>query len=197
MKALVLFETSGAVSVPFREAGWDVTTIDILPHKVDNEHHIQADIRDIDKLGLDYSQFDFLMAFPPCTYFSKAGLHYLRTQEGRKEKQLADLQMVMKLWVIPIKYKCFENPAGSALNKLWKQHSCRIDYCQFADFKKLTDLWLDNLPPLLPEQINLKHYGEFISKMRYGDYRRCLTPIEVGYAMVKQWGGVFKDEEKE
>lgn len=37
-KILVLFERSGAVSVPFRQAGYDVTTIDIVPHLVDNKH---------------------------------------------------------------------------------------------------------------------------------------------------------------
>lgn len=186
-KVLVLFEVSGAVSVPFREAGFDVTTIDICPHMIDSQHHIQADIRYIDKLNIDYSQFDLLVAFPPCTYFSKAGLHYLNTQPGRKEKQLADLDMIKKLWEIPIKRKCFENPGGSALNKLWQKHSCRIDYCQFADFKKLTDLWLENLPPLLPEQINLKNYGQIITRMRCGSFERSRTPIEVGQAMVKQW----------
>lgn len=186
-KILVLFERSGAVSVPFREAGYDVTTIDIVPHLIDNEHHIQFDIRNLDKLNLNYSEYSLLVAFPPCTYFSKAGLHYLRTQPGRIEKQLDDLEMIKNLWKIPIKHKCFENPAGSALNKLWKKHSCRIDYSEFADFKKKTDLWLDNLPPLLPTQINLKNYGLFISKMRYGNFERSKTPIEVGYAMVKQW----------
>ncbi len=190
-KILILFETSGGVSVPFREYGFDVTTIDILPHKIDNIHHIQADIREIDNLNLNYSSFDLVIAFPPCTYFSKAGLHYLRTQPGRKEKQLADLDMIKHLWGLPIKRKCFENPAGSALNKLWMKHSCRIDYCEYADFKKPTDLWLKNLPPLLPKQINLKKYGNFISRMRYGDYRRSITPKEVGYAMVEQWGSLI------
>ena len=192
-KVLVLFETSGAVSIPFREAGFDVTTIDILPHNVNNKHHIQYDIRDIDNLHLNYSEYSFLMAFPPWTYFSKAGLHYLNTQPGRKDLQLRDLDMIKKLWKLPIKKKCFENPAGSALNKLWQKHSCRIDYCEYADFKKLTDLWLEGLPPLLPTQCNYKHYGEFISKMSYGDYRRCITPIEVGYAMVNQWGNIIKE----
>ena len=192
-KILVLFETSGAVSIPFREAGFDVTTIDILPHNVNNKHHIQYDIRDIDNLHLNYSEYSFLMAFPPCTYFPKAGLHYLNTQPGRKDLQLRDLDMIKKLWKLPIKKKCFKNPAGSALNKLWQKHSCRIDYCEYADFKKLTDLWLEGLPPLLPTQCNYKHYGEFISKMSYGDYRRCITPIEVGYAMVNQWGNIIKE----
>lgn len=186
-KILVLFERSGAVSIPFREAGYEVTTIDIVPHLVDNEHHIQFDIRNIDKLNLNYSDYSLLVAFPPCTYFSKAGLRYLRTQPGRIEKQYNDLEMIKKLWEIPIKRKCFENPAGSALNKLWKKHSCRIDYSEFADFKKKTDLWLENLPPLLPTQINLKKYGSFITKMRYGSFERSKTPIEVGYAMVQQW----------
>lgn len=193
-KILVLFERSGGVSIPFREAGFDVTTIDIEPHFVDNDHHIQIDIRDIDKLNLDYSQYTMLIAFPPCTYFSKAGLHYLHSQPGRKEKQLEDLEMIKKLWAIPIKHKCFENPGGSALNKLWQRSNCVIDYCEYDEnFKKRTCLWLDNLPPLLPDFCNYKSYGKFIGKIRYGNFERCRTPIEVGYSMVRQWGEILKE----
>lgn len=194
MAVLVLFERSGGVSIPFREAGFDVTTIDIEPHFKDNEHHIQFDIRKIDDLNLDYKSFDLLIAFPPCTYFSKVGLHYLKTQPGRKEKQLEDLEMIKKLWALPIKHKCFENPGGSALNKLWMKSNCLIDYCEYSDFKKKTCLWLDNLPPLLPEFINIKEYGQFIQKIPYGNFKRCQTPIEVGYSMVKQWQHLLKKE---
>lgn len=192
-KILVLFETSGAVSVPFRNAGFEVLTIDILPHKIDNFNHIQMDINDIDSLNLDYSNYCLLVAFPPCTYFSKAGLHLLHKQPGRLEKQQADLVMIKKLWDIPIKYKCFENPRGSALNKLWRKCNCVIDYSEYADFKKPTCLWLDNLPPLLPEFINIKNYGKFITNMGYGA-KRSVTPIEVGQAMVKQWSYLLKEE---
>lgn len=191
MKVLVLFETSGAVSIPFREAGFEVTTIDILPHKVDSQHHIIYDIRNIEDLNLNFNDYQLLIAFPPCTYFSKAGLHWLYKQPGRYEKQLLDLQMIKKLWSLPIKYKCFENPGGSALNKLWRKADCIIDYCEFADFKKSTCLWLDNLPCLLPEQINYKKYGKFITSM--SGYKRNITPIEVGYAMVKQWSYLLKN----
>lgn len=191
-KILVLFERSGGVSVPFREAGFDVTTIDIEPHMIDNEHHIQADLRHIEDLNLDYSQYCMLIAFPPCTYFSKAGLHYLHSQPGRKEKQLDDLEMIKRLWNLQIKHKCFENPGGSALNKLWMKSNCVIDYAEYADFKKRTCLWLDNLPPLLPDFINVKHYGCLITEMSSSDFRRCITPIEVGYSMVRQWGEIIK-----
>ena len=182
----------GGVSVPFREAGFDVTTVDILPHKIDNTHHIQFNLKkNINELNLDFSQFSLLIAFPPCTYFSKAGLHYLNTQQGRKEKQLDDLEMIKNLWKIPIRAKCFENPGGSALNKLWRKADCKIDYRDYADFAKPTCLWLQNLPPLIPEQINLKNYGNFITRMSGNGAkrveRRSATPIEVGYAMVKQW----------
>lgn len=193
-KVLVLFERSGGVSVPFREAGYDVTTVDIEPHMVDNKHHIQTDLRDLSNLNLDFTEFDLLIAFPPCTYFSKAGLHYLHSQPGRREKQLEDLEMIKRLWNLPIKHKCFENPCGSALNKLWKKASCTIDYADYADFKKKTCLWLENLPALLPEFCNYKDYGKFISKIRYTNFKRCMTPIEVGYAMVKQWDNVVRGE---
>ena len=89
-KILVLFEVSGAVSIPFRQAGFDVTTIDILPHTKDNKNHIQYDIRNIDELHLNYEDYCLLIAFPPCTYFSKAGLHLLHKEPGRKEKQLQE-----------------------------------------------------------------------------------------------------------
>lgn len=181
---LVLFEVSGAVSIPFRENGHTVTTVDLLPHQKNNENHIQIDVN---KLKLNWSSYDMLIAFPPCTYFSKAGLYLLNKEPGRKEKQIKDLQMIKRLWDLPIKYKCFENPTGSALNKLWKKRSCRIDYSEYSDFKKSTDLWLQNLPPLLPEQINKKNYGQFITKMGNSS-KRNITPIEVGYAMLKQWG---------
>ena len=187
-KILILFETTGGVSIPFREAGYDVTTIDILPHRKDNEHHIQADLRFFDKLNIDFSEYCLLIAFPPCTYFSKAGLHYMHKQPDRKDKQLADLELIKRLWEIPIKRKCFENPRGSALNKLWKKASCVIDYRDYADFAKPTCLWLEGLPPLIPEQINLKKYGNFITRMGSHNWKKSMTPIEVGYAMVKQWG---------
>ncbi len=184
-KILVLFETSCAISVPFRNAGYEVTTVDILPHKVDNEHHIQTDIS---TLELNWNEYVAMFAFPPCTYFSKAGIHWFAKQPDRYEKQKYDLEMVKMLWKVPIPIKCFENPAGSALNYLWQPKSCRIDYCQFADFKKLTDLWLQGLPPLLPEQINLKRYGNFITNMKGNrSYMRSYTPMEVGVAMLKQW----------
>lgn len=163
-----------------------------MPHKIDNEHHIQYDIRNIDELKLDYTKYQLLVAFPPCTYFSKAGLYLLHKQPGRKDLQMADLAMIKKLWNLPIKMKCFENPGGSALNKLWCKCNCKIDYCNFADFKKPTCLWLDNLPPLLPNFINAKKYGNFIANLPYNSYARNITPIEVGYAMVNQWSHLLK-----
>lgn len=193
IKILVLFEISGGVSVPFREAGFDVTTIDILPHKVDNEHHIKCDIWDIDKLGLKFEDYTFLIAFPPCTYFSKAGLHYMHKQPLRKYKQARDLELIKMLWSLPIKYKCFENPEGSALKKLWQKPNCKIDYKEYTtDFAKATCLWLQNLPPLLPAFQNWKKYGSFITNMGHDKYKKSKTPIEVGYAMVNQWGAIIR-----
>lgn len=81
-KVLVLFERSGAASIPFREAGFDVTTIDIEPHMKCPESHIIHDIRNLDELNLNFKEYSLLIAFPPCTYFSKAGLHYLKTEPG-------------------------------------------------------------------------------------------------------------------
>lgn len=194
IKVLILFETSGAASIPFFESGCSVTTVDILPHKVKNDNHIQIDVRELlEKYSSSwFSQFDLLIAFPPCTYFSKAGLHYLHKQPGRRDLQFKDLLMIKSLWHLPIKYKCFENPAGSALNKLWQPYSCRIDYADYADYKKKTDLWLSNLPPLIPNFCNYKKYGSFITNMSYNSYARNITPIEVGYAMVTQWLDLIK-----
>lgn len=191
-KVLILFETSGAVFVPFKLAGFDVLTIDLLPHRACNDTHICYDIFNIDDLHLNYSDFCCIVCFFPCTFFSKAGLYLLKKQPGRKELQQKYLQLFLKLWSLPIKYKIFENPRGSALNKLFKPASCHFDYSEYCpNFKKAESLWLDNLPPLLPEFINSKtDWGNFITKMPYrkGQYNpRDYTPIEFGYSLVKQY----------
>lgn len=187
-KILVLFERSGAVSVPFRAAGYDVTTVDIEPHLVDNEHHIQCDINYLD---LDWSQYQLLVAFPPCTFFSRAQTWRTNRDPERQKQRTADLEMVKRLWALPIKRKCFENPRGSSLNRLCKPSNCKIDYKDYCDyFAKKTDLWLDNLPPLLPRWQNLTDYGDFIQSLPHGKYSgfaRSITPREVGEAMLQQW----------
>ena len=79
----------------------------------------------------------------------------------------------------------FEEWKSTSLPVGWNTYeTAQGDY---ADFAKPTCLWLDNLPPLLPEQINLKKYGNFITRMGSHNYKKCITPIEVGSAMVKQW----------
>lgn len=194
---LVLFETSGAVSIPFKQAGFNVITVDLLKHQIDNDNHIIFDIFNLDFKSSIYNKFDCLVCFFPCTYFSKAGLYLLNKQPGRKELQQKYLQLFLKLWSLPIKYKIFENPRGSALNKLFRPASCHFDYSEFCpNFKKSESLWLDNLPPLLPEFINSKtNWGKFITNMPYkkGQYNpRDYTPIEFGYSLVKQYSIYFK-----
>lgn len=188
---LILFETSGALSIPCRNAGFNVTTIDILPHQVCNETHIQHDIFNLDTLNLDYSKYDMLFMFFPCTYFSKAGLHWLHKQSGRYDLQSKYLDLFKKLFNLPIPFIFAENPRGSALNKLFRPCDFSFDYEYFSDFKKPESIWCNiSVPPLIPViSKSNKKYGSFITNLSYrkGLYNpRDFTPIEFGYAFVSQ-----------
>lgn len=61
-------------------------------------------------------------------------------------------------------------------------------------FKKPTCLWLDNLPPLLPNFCNYNKYGNFITNISYKSGNRDITPIAVGYAMCEQWLDFIKNK---
>ena len=77
MKVLVACEFSGIVRDAFAERGHRATSCDILPSERPGEH-IQGDVR-----RLLREPWDLVIAHPPCTYLTNAGVRWLWKQ-GRK-----------------------------------------------------------------------------------------------------------------
>ena len=143
MRLLSLFSGTGAIERPFREAGWEVQSLD-----VEGSHGatIVADI-----LTWDYSTeppCDVLTAGVPCENYSIANTR------GVRLLSFAD-SLVRKTWEIIQHFErlnpgllwWIENPDSSWL---WKRkvsepfpHRVRLDYCQYGEqvkYRKRTKL---------------------------------------------------------
>ena len=71
MNVLVACEYSGRVRDAFIALGHNAISCDLLPTDSPG-HHFQGDV-----LDMDFSEFDLMIAHPPCTYLSKAGARWL------------------------------------------------------------------------------------------------------------------------
>ncbi len=105
---LALFEITGNGSQPYREAGWNVVQVDI-----------QAGI---DILEWDYRQYppDYfrgIIAFPPCTAYTKAGNTFWAQKDASGETAYYNTLTRKALEIVDyfrpgLKFWFFENPAG-------------------------------------------------------------------------------------
>ena len=141
MKVLIACEYSGIVRDAFLERGHEAMSCDILPTESPGPHY-QGDVLDILNDG-----WDLMVAHPPCTYLSYAGVGHWN-KEGRLLKRLAALDFFAKLWLAPIEKICIENPKGCPSPVIAK-YSQEIQPYYFGDrVHKPTWLWLKNLPIL-------------------------------------------------
>lgn len=86
MKILVGCEYSGAFSEILAEDGHFVVSCDLLPYegKFYNNHiHYRQDI-----LKFDFSKFDLILAFPPCTHLACSGARHFeqKRKDGRQKE---------------------------------------------------------------------------------------------------------------
>jgi len=201
MKVLVACEYSGRVRDAFIRAGHDAMSCDLLPSESDFGPHYQGDMFD-----LDLSQFDLMIAHPPCTYLAVSGLHWNKRQPERAAKTEEALEFIQRIWEAPVPMVCIENPVGCINSRL--DFMPKPQYVQPYEFgedaSKKTGLWLRGLPPLqsterVPGRIvngkerwdNQTDSGQ--NKLGPSDDRwkiRSYTYQGIADAMAKQWGSV-------
>ena len=140
-KVLVACEYSGRVRSAFQAAGCEAWSCDLLPSEDNSPYHWQGDVR----AALGYSGWDLLIAHPPCTYLARAGA---RWWPERQQEQLEALAFVSLLLDSGVPRIALENPPG----RIGSQIRPADQYVQPWQFghpeKKLTGLWLKNLPLL-------------------------------------------------
>ncbi len=204
MKVLVACEFSGRVRDAFITKGHDAISCDILPTESPGPHY-QDDIFNHLNEG-----WDLMIAHPPCTYLSNAGIGYFNEDKWgdkarlRKHKRFEALQFVEALYYCSIPRIAIENPVGY-LNRNFRPLDQIIQPYYFGEpFSKRTCLWLKNLPLLtyskdyikpLPEHYTLRKDGS--RKARYftdGKTRdphiRSITFQGIANAMAEQWGSL-------
>jgi len=165
-RVLVACEESQAVTIEFRKLGHEAYSCDLLPCSGGHpEWHLQDDVlRHLD------DGWDMMIAHPPCTYLSNAGIGWFNEEKygekarERKRKRLMAFDFVMKLWNANIDKIVIENPVGW-LNSHFRKPDQIIQPYHFGDREsKRTCLWLKNLPVLKPTDI--------VKPKVYGYYKR-------------------------
>lgn len=205
MKVLIACEESQTVCKAFRALGHEAYSCDILPCSGGHpEWHIKDDV-----LNHLNDGWDMMIAHPPCTYFSRAGIQFIHKQPGRMEKLLKAFEFVRKLWNADIPCIAIENPIGW-LNTNWRKPSQIIHPWYFGDGEmKETCLWLKNLQRLngwpeiamnrakhhpKPESSRIGSDGKMKNKyfmQRAGNAKnRSKTFPGIARAMAEQWGKI-------
>lgn len=205
MRVLVACEYSGKVREAFRKLGHDAWSCDLLPADDNSEFHIQGDV--LDHLA---DGWDLMVAHPPCTYLTNAGVGWLFNKDEpgvykrnyRRWKQMEEgAHFFRRFLLAPIDHIAVENPIMHmyAANIVGRRQDQVIQPWMFGHpEQKATCLWLKNLPPLEPTEIVHHQMMQLPDKER--QRLHYLPPSEdrwkirsetyqgIADAMANQWG---------
>jgi site-specific DNA-cytosine methylase len=194
MRVLVACEYSGIVRDAFIRHGHDAISCDILPSESSAGPHHQGCV--LEYLENHASEFDMMIAHPPCTHLSVSGARWFT--EGHKPMHLRDeaLDFVRALLDAPIGMIALENPV-SVISSAIRPADQMVHPWQFGHpEQKSTCFWLKRLPPLLPtnnvysEMMKLpdkeRHRVWYMGGGKGKERSRFYTGI--ADAMAVQWG---------
>lgn len=209
MNILVGCEESQRVCLAFREKGHNAFSCDIQDCSGNHpQYHIKGNLLDllctdvtfttVDGTSHFVSKWDMLIAFPPCTYFSRVNfLNYFKKTGFNKQRFDKALEMVAffnTLYNSDIEKICLENPVPLFLfNDLLPPYSMILQPYEFGEpYTKKTCLWLKGLPYLMPTLycpytvpfVDLKDSRSLKKKSK----ERSKTFYGVASAMASQWG---------
>lgn len=140
-RVLIACEYSGIVRSAFSRLGWNAWSCDILPTEIPG-NHFQCDALEVINDG-----WDMLIAFPPCTYLTYAGMRNWY-DDGRAMKRIKAAEFFMQMYDAPVQHVCVENPQG-IMAKIFREPDMTIHPYYFGEQEmKRTCLWLKNLPKL-------------------------------------------------
>lgn len=205
-KVLIACEFSGTVRDEFRDLGHDAWSCDILPtegREEYNKYHYQGNVLDIIE-----EPWDLLIAHPPCTFITNAGVRHLHSIPSRngviaKIHGQERFEEMRKACVFFNKLKhsnvdeiCVENPIPHKYaREIIGKYDQLIQPWQYGHGEtKATCLWLKNLKHLMPTNI-VDGREPRIHKMPPGPERwkaRSKTFPGIAKAMAEQWGGLVK-----
>lgn len=209
MNILIACEESQRVCSEFRKKGHNAFSCDIQMTTGDNpEWHIWQDVTKYLNGKCEFltcdgkkhyiEKWDMIIAFPPCTYLTKASGNSLikngNINQERFEKGIKAKNFFEKIFNAKCKKIVIENPTPLKIFNLPKHNQTIQPYYFGEEYSKQTNLWIKGLPLLTPTNIikpkyNFNNYPPF--KNCNGKYRakaRSKTPIGIAKAMAEQWG---------
>jgi hypothetical protein len=198
MRVLVACEYSGTVRDAFASLGHDAMSCDILQTDVAGRHY-QGDVLDVLDDG-----WDLMIAHPPCTYLTNAGVTWLHRDPDRWAKLDEGAAFFKLLLTANIPRIAVENPI---MHKYAKERIGGIRQSQVVQpwmfghmEQKATCLWIKGLPFLKPtnnvkdEMMALpKNQRQRLHYLPPGPDRwkeRSKTYFGIAQAMAQQWGSV-------
>lgn len=154
--------------------------------------------RTCDSQSHTVDKWDMIIAFPPCTYLSKAGsCNLYKNGEIDKERFAAGQQAAeffRKIYNADCPRICIENPVPMAIFGLPKPTQEVQPFYFGVPVSKLTYLWLKGLPFVCPTNVIKPRYTFNtypLFKNSFGKYRqrnRSKTFVEFAEAMALSWG---------
>lgn len=218
MKVLVACEESQAVCKAFREKGHEAFSCDIIECSGGHpEWHIQQDVLPLLNGDCEFittdgqahsikGKWDMIIAFPPCTYMSKAGARWMYPKANQISQERLKLAIAAKEFFFKfIDADCeriaVENPIPLKIVGLPVPTQKIQPYQYGHPYSKCTCLWLKNLKPLKPTNI-LKDYKPYLPSNTGGFSRgqggsrgvahnakeSSKTFEGIAQAMAEQWG---------
>lgn len=149
MDILINCEFSGTIREEMRNRGHNCYSCDLLPAEDNSPFHIQGDAIE----AAFSKKWDMMIAHPPCTYLTNAGVRWLHTRPGRWEEMEQACDFFRKLLEAPIEQVAVENPIPHkyALALIGCKYDQIVQPWMFGHKEtKATCLWLRGLPPLKP-----------------------------------------------
>ena len=147
LRVLVACEYSGRVREAFRARGHDAYSCDLLPADDDSPFHLKCEGPE-DIWGHIAKGWDLMIAHPPCTYLTVAGLFRNQGNPERAAKTEEALVFVQRLMEAPIDRIAIENPISCISSRIRKPDQIIQPYQFGEDASKATCLWLKGLPKL-------------------------------------------------
>lgn len=208
MRVLVACEESQRVCTAFREKGHEAYSCDILECSGGHpEWHIHGDVIPILRGGTFFTQdgavhgvdkWDLLIAHPPCTYISNAGVRFLYPKgvlnEDRLRKGIQATHFFLRFLYADIEKIAVENPIPSTVYCLPPYDEIIQPWMFGHPVQKKTCLWLKGLPPLIATEVceerqSSKVPGNWFNHGGKDRQRnRAKTFPGIAKAMAEQWG---------
>lgn len=139
MRVLVACEFSGVVRRAFEARGHNAWSCDILPTEDGSPYHHHTNVLEL----LTRTQWDLMIAHPPCTHLSVSGARWFK---DKRLDQEAAIDFFMALVNAPVPRIAIENPIG-IMSTRYRKPDQIIQPWQFGHGEtKATCLWLKNLP---------------------------------------------------